>query len=275
MQLNLDVAVVSFILGIVSLAVGVLAMVLSLLFYFKSNELVLETTRTLGEIRQTTKSLEASVGTIISRTIDYLTAGARAPQAESKKTLATTEELFERVKAKLGDTELGQKVDDLEKEFKDLQKAYADGQSATAIRGELGAHEFVTAAPSVRVASKEDYVDLLRNQGWQRYLVGDLAGSIEASRHVLELEPDDPYARPNLALALLMKGEKREALDEYDRFVKQSPQSRFLWLAVQDLEQLRGSGADGLEQALQMMVAAAQEAESGEQLLASEDEVPF
>jgi len=275
MQLNVDLTVISFIAGLVSLVVGVLAMALSILFYLKSNDLVLETTRTLGEIKQTTRSLEGSVGTIISRTIDYLTGGTPPPEGDLKRAEAAADEILERVKTELGDTELGQKVEELEGAFKELREEYAariqnaERRKALVVPGIAEWEEFPP------VTSKKQYVEGLASRGWQLYLAGALDASIVASRRALRMRPDHRYARANLALALLSKGEKEAALTEYERFIAQSPDTVYIWGAVKDLEGIRGKNVDGVDVALEMLLSAAEAAETRDEEILPEEEIPF
>lgn len=274
MQLNVDLTVIAFIAGMVSLIVGVLAMVLSILFYWKSNDLVLETTRTLGEIKQATRSLEQSVGTIISRTIDYLTGGI-PPSAGELKAAGTADEIFERVKAELGDTEIGKKVEELEGAFKELREEYeariqsAERRKALIVPGIAAREEFEP------IRSRKEYIDALVSRGWDLYLAGNLDASIEASRRALRLRPDDPYARPNLALVLLCKGEKEVAFKEYERFIRQSPGEKYIWAAVKDLEEIRDMDVGGLDAAMEMLISATEAAETRGEEIPPEEEIPF
>ena len=274
MQLNVDLTVISLVAGIVSLAVGVLAMVLSVLFYIKSNDLILETTKTLGEIKQTTTSLEKSVTTIITRTIDYLT-GSNAPADENLKKAATAaDELLERFRTELGDTELGQKVQELESAFRNMRSDYAAAVQDLERRRALTVPPLAELDEDVAVTDKASYADLWVARGWMLYLAGDLDASIEASRRALDLVPTEPHARPNLAIALLTNGRKSEALEEYERFLEQSPDANYIWLAIKDLEDARRSEIDGLDDMVKLLVAAAEAAESREQE-DSVDEIPF
>jgi len=275
MQLNVDLAVISFIAGLVSLVVGVLAMALSVLFYLKSNDLVLETTRTLGEIKQTTRSLEQSVGTIISRTIDYLTGGAPPSEGDLQKAASTADEVFERVRAELGDTEIGKKVEELEGAFKELRGEYEARIQNAERRRALMVPGIARQEAFPRVSSREDYVSALVSEGWHLYLAGNFDASIEASRRALRMSPDDVYARPNLALALLCKGEEEAALAEYKRFIEQSPDAKYIWYAVKDLEEIRSMNVDGLDAAVEMLASAAEAAEAREEEIPPEEEIPF
>lgn len=265
MPINVDLTVVSLIAGMVALAVGVLAVLLSVLFYMKSNDLVLETTKTLGEIKQTTKSLEQSMAAIITRTIDYLMGGGAPPGENFKKVAITTDDLFERVKAELGDTELAQKVEELEAGFNDLREEYAAAIQDLERRRALSVPSLATLDEFEDVTSKKDYVSLLVNEGWTLYLAGDLDGSIQSSRRALDLDPNNGHAGPNLALALLSKGQKTAALEQYKAFVDGSPDATFIWIAVQDLEEARARNIDGLDDAVKMLVQASEATESGEE----------
>jgi len=273
MQFTVDLTVIAFIAGMVSLIVGVLAMILSVQFYLKSNDLVLETTRTLGEIRQTTMSLEESVRTIISRTIDYLMGGTVPSQANLKKATAMTEEMLERVKAESSGTELGKNVEELAEALKHMREEYAASIQSAERRRALAVPSVVESEKFPLVSSKEDYIDIWINRGWDLYLAGDFDGSIEASRRALRMDPDNPYAGPNLALALLRKGEKQAALAQYKRFIDHSPRTRYIWLAVKDLEDIRGLDVDGLEDALQMLVSATEVADTPQEGIPPEDEI--
>lgn len=273
--MSVDLTVISFIAGMVSLAVGVLAMVLSVLFYMKSNDLVLETTRTLGEIKQTTKSLEQSVATVLTRTIDYLTGGRAPSQEELKRAAITADDKVERLKADLGDSELAQRVEELGEAFNQLREEYAAKLQDVERRRVLAVPRMQAWDELVSVSSKQEYIEALSGRGWDLYLAGELDASIEYSRRALRLDPDNPYARPNLALALLSKGKKKEALAEYSRFVDQGPDAQYIWYAVKDLEEARRADVNGLEDALEMLVTAGEAAESGREEAAAEDEIPF
>ncbi|MFQ6016400.1 MAG: tetratricopeptide repeat protein, partial [Anaerolineae bacterium] len=103
----------------------------------------------------------------------------------------------------------------------ELDKALADYNKAA----ELGTpdEKFYASRGSIHVAFREfdkaeaDYknglelapndTDLWVNIGWMYYLEGKYQESIEASQRALELDPEELFARGNLALALLRIGE--------------------------------------------------------------------
>ena len=57
---------------------------------------------------------------------------------------------------------------------------------------------------------------LYGNLGWGYYLLGDYSSSIESSLHSLALKPDLNYARMNLGIAQLKKGEFELAFSAYE-----------------------------------------------------------
>jgi tetratricopeptide (TPR) repeat protein len=77
-------------------------------------------------------------------------------------------------------------------------------------------YDAATAAYRQALASGTDEVSIYWDMGWTLYLAGDYDGSLEASRHALELAPHLLPVRMNIATALLAQGKTNEAMDEYE-----------------------------------------------------------
>ena len=80
---------------------------------------------------------------------------------------------------------------------------------------------------------------LYGNLGWGYYLLGDYSSSIESSLHSLALKPDLNYARMNLGIAQLKKGDYELAFSAYASLKQHSPELDEYEGGIRDLRELQ------------------------------------
>ena len=80
---------------------------------------------------------------------------------------------------------------------------------------------------------------LYGNLGWGYYLLGDYSSSIESSLHSLALKPDLNYARMNLGITQLKKGDYELAFSAYASLKQHSPELDEYEGGIRDLRELQ------------------------------------
>jgi len=80
---------------------------------------------------------------------------------------------------------------------------------------------------------------LYGNLGWGYYLLGDYSSSIESSLHSLALKPGLNYARMNLGIAQLKKGDYELAFSAYAALKQHSPRLDEYEGGIRDLRELQ------------------------------------
>ena len=80
---------------------------------------------------------------------------------------------------------------------------------------------------------------LYGNLGWGYYLLGDYSSSITSSRHALAIKPELNYARMNLGIVYLKKGDYELAFATYASLLQNKPQLEEYEGGIRDLQELQ------------------------------------
>jgi tetratricopeptide (TPR) repeat protein/cellulose biosynthesis protein BcsQ len=105
-------------------------------------------------------------------------------------------------------------------------------------RGRLGETQGAIAdyksVVDIKEAPREAHVEALGNVGWLALKDGDLNQCIAASKQALELDPESPWIRANLALAHLLAHHPDEAVVEYEKVLRELKSTADLQRSVID-----------------------------------------
>lgn len=103
----------------------------------------------------------------------------------------------------------------------------------------LERYEEALRASEATVARFPDSVDACYQRGVIRMALKDAAGAEQDLRHALELGPEHVPSLNDLAVVVMMKGDKEEARELLERLLRISPDNQ---LALQNLKRLREDG---------------------------------